>query len=882
MLRRRIFSSAMASVMALSTVAVVAQAEETKAVKSEADLDKLVNETYGNDYRTGELLDYGTSQTEQMLDALDAAEAILYNDEAGEDDWTVAYYMVTGVKESLKKFTYEDLQKLIKKAEPKFAKNNIYNEELNDNIYSIPTYTALEDAYDNALDFTDTDPVPDITEAYIALETALNNLYELPPVTKSQYRAKLAEYQKIIADAHKYDSWRRGTGVSGDWTMRGGATFGYVYDTTLAAQAEIVAAYDELDQIKGLNITTDTNIREGYDLAVKAINFYKSWAPDADGRGSKASLKNLIDDYNGQLVYTFMSEVLGAADGSTSDSLIESIVDAGATVTPVDTGLWKLEFDWTKGHPTGLLVEAEAKATLSQTVYVPVDQNNKWITECAVSAAKPTKDKTLGWTTDGANTYANSANVVRFLQLSAGSKFDLADYIKIDPAVVAEAAQNTANGWSVLDNGAADGANIPDYSVAYGMMDYDDTAASTQVDLATAVIIADAYINGVYANIDDSDSDPKKVAQADAFAEYINGTDGFLDTIVATAADANGLTINLEGDGANIEAANDIIDVIDEAGVVATVAAEGVNGKAKGQTPELTLVYRYLSYALEDSFAGDVAKDGQEKTWKDVNKLVADAEQLVDDTGDAAIFNPSNVALVEAQIVAREWLARSDSDKLYRDGNAGIGADGEPYVKAQDAWDALYPVYDQLGKEYAALSMSFDDVYTKIYETAAAIDKGDLKDSADLQDAIKAVAMCLSNIDDNTYYDPAAPAAYIDNAAFDDSREFLPVNRVVTGESVVAAIDPALKINLDINPTHKALVNALTALDAAIEKATEPEVVVVAGDYDGDGDCDLDDASAMIAAEFAGGMDQTKGDFNGDGKTDLDDVSAIIAKEFEL
>ena len=75
MLRRRILASAMASVMALGSVAVVANAEETAVattqVKTKADLEAYVKSF--DKFREDGLNDYGSASSEKFMDAIEYA-----------------------------------------------------------------------------------------------------------------------------------------------------------------------------------------------------------------------------------------------------------------------------------------------------------------------------------------------------------------------------------------------------------------------------------------------------------------------------------------------------------------------------------------------------------------------------------------------------------------------------------------------------------------------------------------------------------------------------------------------------------------------------------------------------------------------------------------
>ena len=107
MLRRRILASAMASVMAIGSVAVVASAEDTaaatKQVKTKADLEALVK-SYDS-FRAKEINDYGSMSGEKFLDALEYADNVINDSASTVDDYTVAYQMVTATYNSLKIYT---------------------------------------------------------------------------------------------------------------------------------------------------------------------------------------------------------------------------------------------------------------------------------------------------------------------------------------------------------------------------------------------------------------------------------------------------------------------------------------------------------------------------------------------------------------------------------------------------------------------------------------------------------------------------------------------------------------------------------------------------------------------------------------------------------
>ena len=110
MLRRRILASAMASVMAIGSVAVVANAETTAAattqVKSRDDLKAYIDSL--DSFRSSKIYDYGSVSGENFLNALEYADNVLDNTKSTVDDYTTAYAMVEAVYNKLKIYRSEE------------------------------------------------------------------------------------------------------------------------------------------------------------------------------------------------------------------------------------------------------------------------------------------------------------------------------------------------------------------------------------------------------------------------------------------------------------------------------------------------------------------------------------------------------------------------------------------------------------------------------------------------------------------------------------------------------------------------------------------------------------------------------------------------------
>lgn len=869
MLRRRIFSAAMASVMALSSVAVVAQAEETtNKVVTEAELKELITVTYGDAWRVDELKNYGPVTTERVYNALEAADTILNDPDSDKEDWTVAYQMVEAVMDTLYNYTMEELKDLIKEAEKILAKypNNIFNEELQDQVYTSESFSNLEEQLDFAKSFTTSTSPADITTAYETLDAAIKGLDENPQVTKSDFRAVLKQYNEIIDNEYAYDAWRRGSGgwvaagvyYGGDWILQnsvGSTAYGHLYNTIAAAETNIVSAYDTIDAIKGLTVTTDADIYNGYMLAKDAIGIYNSWTADSVNKSTKAGLAQLIDDYHGQLVYEYAKNELDDLLSAIETAIVTQDADATAETMGTDAAdgstatddLWNTAtvnikgyaFDandptWQGAHSYDRLVTAEAFIKLTTPKKDAGDTDSKFLKMIYV----PLND---------AGYYDSARDIVftaaekkadggKFQTISVGSKFDLSKLIDITGKVAGDdmdsAENNTADN---SDETAIWGANV--FTTA-GV-----TFAETWdwgVSLEKAMEIAEIYLYEDKDTIKDPAVNPIK--DIDTKNTIAVKTDG---TIVLTA-----------------------------------------------QAPEYQMAYRYLYYALTEKYEGSVSYTSCDHTKADVKKLINDAWDLIEDTGDAAIFNDANVALAEARQDAMNWVAAADSDRLYKEYTAGKApmdkdGDGEydSYDSSTAAYHALEAVYGNLLAEYNALKYSFGEIYEEIYKVAQKIDNGDLEPTKELVDAMHATALALSDIDPITY--TVEGDEYEDNYAFDELRYFMPINRVVTNTGDGVSIDTiATELGVTAasvttkdgkNPTHAALASAYAALIAAQDQKAADKGML--GDVNGDKKVTPADAS-MILKAYVGleveGYNADVADFNEDGKVTPADAADIL------
>lgn len=853
MLRRRILASAMASVMALGSVAVVANAEETAVattqVKTKADLEAYVKSF--DKFREDGLNDYGSASGEKFMDAIEYAENVIAESKSTVDDFTVAYSMVEATYKALKIYTAEELKALIDTNKKNYESGNVYNEELGDPIFKEGGYQTFETAYEEAERVLGSSDSRVITDAYEALDGAVNGLSRYPVVTKSQFRTALKDYEAMLQKQYAYESWRVGT-MSGDWVnlttlnedgsgagywgyQNQSIAYGLLYDHLAAANGDIKEAYEEMDEIKSLKQTSLTSIVTGYYAAVNAVLVMNAWKADDTNRASKANVQKLLDEYHGRLVYDYATT--SAEDLYTA--VVETVTAAGGTVkvladindgqatewqestaasTPWNKGEYEVKVD-PDGDGTGKTVDKLANAGInvkvSTPVYIPLDNNGYWRVVDGAYVA-PTTSKPDG----------------KYKLLTKNVDFDLTEFVAVSSADVDDGG--FADNNSVLDGDVVDhttwfesaervgkwGASqfTKQAGDMYVAWDSNANRAVTtaaldllRTDLQTAMKLAEDYIAGNYKTSD---------------IHYVDTTSSI------------------------------------------------VVGSEKGSSAEWTLVYRYLKYALSDKY--NASQDLYTKS--DVEKLIEDSYALAEATGDAALFSVNHNKLVAARQAALDWVKAANKDKKYKDNvTSYLGG-----LTSTDAYKDLKSEYDNLKNDLDAFKYSFEEIANKIADTKSAIDEGELQATDELLAALENTAYALSVTKAFTELTNA-----VDNDAFTADRYFQGFNRVFTSTDdyklAVATTENGAKItttipkpgNSAITKTHKDLTDAYEALVAAVKAQTEKTAVL--GDVNGDGVVNALDASAILKAVVAGTeIDVKVGDYNADGTVNALDASAIL------
>lgn len=311
------------------------------------------------------------------------------------------------------------------------------------------------------------------------------------------------------------------------------------------------------------------------------------------------------------------------------------------------------------------------------------------------------------------------------------------------------------------------------------------------------------------------------------------------------------------------------------------------------------LLYNYMKYALADEFDASASK-----TYKksDVEKLKAQAEDLLDTCVVTELFNDSTNALATNVNVASEWLklAKADGNRNYKDNDTkynfdyakkGGAMNGAEDLDSTGMYNALNTTYGQLNKELSAFKYSYEDIVKKMASIAKELD-GTKFDAAakekltkDLQAAaeafVKVEAVKLSagsDLDDSELFNDDG-TMNINNRLFTNGSEF---DGLYCGGSIAnASASTSQKIAKSKdgdNQTHYDMQVAYEKLVDDYKAATEAPVSQVVDDVDGSGKFDILDVTALLKLFVDDKMEVAKHDFNGDKAANLLDVTKLLDK----
>lgn len=833
MLRRRILASAMASVMAIGSVAVVASAETATAattqVKNRDDLKAYVDSL--DTFFSTKIYDYGSVSGENFLNAYEYAKNVLDDTKSTVDDYTTAYAMVEAVYNKLKIYTVEELKAIVNSSKSVYETNNINNEDLGDAIYTADTFSAFEEAYEEAESVLNSADSRIITDAYEKLDAAKKGLSPLDVVTKAQFRAALKAYETALSKEFAYDAWRVGTLDTG-WAYWGyqdqSVAYGTVYEHVASLKTGINDAYGEFDEIKSVNKTTQTNIVDAYKACVAATTVLNGFKADDTNRATKANVKTLLNQYNGRLVYDYKTTdaeklyeavvaLLGAdkVHNRKGDKYSSNIDMKLAGVAAGADAWYVVESSYTV-NPNGWTWSTSVDKKNSAEISIKTD--SKFYIEL-------TKD---GYATG--NVATDKTGFDYYKLINAKSEVDLTDYIKVDAASVDHDTDNH------FINNVNDG-DSPKGGIVIGQWGAIAGAAQT--------------MNG----------------------SYTNSSNETVDTYADLGKAMELAELYLTGEKKDIEG-NTLIEDIDTIDAISA-------GSAKGSSTEWTLVYRYLKYALADKYDASYGT----KTKADVSALIDKCYELAELTGDAALFSCNHNILVTARQDAINWVKAANKIKTYKDNVTPADCTGtiiNGSLIATQVYETLEGEYNKLLNDYNAFKYSFEQIYIEISEVKDSIDNGDLKATDALTAALENTAYYLSVVE-SIDVDASGTSIELDNDAFTSDRQFQGFNRVYTNgdneydlkldSSTTVKIPKSSKNAASLS--HANLTAAYEALLAAVKEQTEVKTVV--GDVNGDGVVNALDAAAILKAVAAGtAIDAAAGDYNADGVVNALDASAIL------
>lgn len=866
--------------MALTSVAVVASADETAAavnnVKTKADLEEYVKSF--DSFRTNELYDYGSTSNENFNKALDFAQNVLDDPEATVDDYTVAYMTLKAVYDHLAIYTADQLKTLIDSCTKIYETNNIYNEELSDEIYknskgdndTWATYDEFVDAYEDALSVLNSSDSRIITDAYETLNWAKTTMKAYDTVTKAQFRTALKTYETALQKEYNYETWATGKIVDPTWAVSWAFddltyTWGVIYNACAANKDSIKAKYDELDKIKNATKTSNPDIVTAYQQCNNYGVVLNSFVADSTVRGSASSVKNLIKKYQGLLVHDYATTAAeklfaavekavektdtGKTDKKTGAKIYGSLkVEQynGATFTFEDdyTTPWAVQSGWAQIvnaasglHPDymGTNKDIYAGITVQPTVAVYIKKNEAGYADIYDANGKFDPDMVAA-----AVTTTKPASTTDYFIINKGSKKDITPLLKVTAADITTGYDNHELNY-IFDG---------------------DTYAAVNDHWAGQAVAGSWVLEYFYTSWNGKDGVHTSSEGQTTYA--------YTELNKAMALAEFYLGAKKEDFAGQDSVLTDSIYDISTTGKIA-------KGTAKGSSEEWSVVYNYLARALSDKYDASTGSH----TKQDVIDLIDKSYELAEKTGDSAMFKYSHTALVEARQDALDWVKAANKDKKYTENVTAYNYRGKNCI-ADSVWNSLNSYYTTLNNDFNAFAYSYGDIYNKVAEIADLIDSEEIVATDAITSGMSDVLyrlFILRSLDDDVDEE-------LDNDVFSVDVLFQPNNRVFTNtdqyknfridENTVVTFSRPDKDTQNITWEHNELAKAYEALVAAVKAQTDPAVVL--GDVDGDGKVTAADASEILKA-VVGMRDPIAnevGDFNGDGAVTAADASAIL------
>lgn len=818
MLKKRILASSLASVMALSTVSVVAFADETADIKTEV-VTKAQLKGYVDSLKTfvdKDLKNYGSNQADKLKNAIKHAEKVIADRNSDTDDATAAYQMVKNVKDNIRIYTATELKELIEECKGDFETGNVKNSNLGDKIYKEDTFDVFSGAYAEAVRYVKSTDSGRVSNVYCALQDAVDGLKLNETITKSEFLTVYKQFVELTKKDADYEPWRRGKCVvapatgnakyndaqgieqSINLTAVDYLTYGDLMnvlftDTTdntllLDKQAvtlvdgkwigkdsatglalDIEEQYNRLNAEKTTNVTSDGAIINAYKSAKDVIAVFNGWEADDTTYGVDTNINQLLKKYHDKLVKDFYS-----ASSDIITSLQSQLGAYGALITE------KTDGEKTNGDPAKQVKIVDAFPSATGTEDWKKDANG-YIMYTANKNASP-----VVW-----------EYVELELDKKTGmipAKIDRSGDWKYDTTVTSVTKKKIKLGMDLT-------SIIP--------VSYVDMGSATDFDLANALNLFEIY-------------------KAEKALKTGRNFKAAFTAVVDNDGDGDASTHSLS---------------------VKALDTHGTIKEGKGNPSEWTLIYRYLTYLLADRFDTPDTR----YTLDDVKALAEKASDLLEVTGEAGAYATAHEALFDQYELALAFIADSDADANYKDNSVTVAT----YVTLEKA-------YNDLNGVVADYPVSYDEVRDLIITAANGADSGVFSNAATVKSLANTLAFKLSILDAT---DDASGEA--SNEAFDGSRVFTGYNRVyakgTNAEKELLALYNELKTAVEEGTKASEVKSgdadgdgtvtakdALLALKFSAGSVTLTDAQKAAADVDGDGVVTAKDALAILKASAQG------------------------------
>lgn len=863
MLKRRILASSMASVMALTSIASVAFADEKAPYfATKKDLVDYVAEMTA--FKDKDLNDYGQINAEKFETVLTYVTAVSENDKASANEVAVAYMMLQEAKDRLVIHDYEELQALIKECRPTYDTDNILNEDVDgttDYIYDDDAWYDFTGAFDSA-EACGTGDRSLITDCYIELEDKYNNLenHRLASVTKSQLNTSLKKLDNLLQKEFIYNAWTRGsvsgTGTAYDTSSNGNTyAWGVLYYHVASAHDGIETQFGKVLNYVTIKETTNPAIVKAYNECELAIKILEGYSPD--------SMKT----------YSSAAAVEALVKKTYKDKIVCSDAFAAALAAIIDSGA-KADVDFTKPDKD----DQEASGY-------------KYNNPAVADMAAVTKEDIAAYYKSGAlKLYADvdikldggklkKADPGDEILIAAGASYDILKLAELDLVYVlaSQYGQQTGHDTGAYDNGVWDtkkAGSDPKDKVYTDIGDDKLTLATVDLDtFGTA---------GLY-NFDKLETSPFVLLDTAVEVVFNGGAGSY------ASGDKLGYGFDSNGDDETQTNRQAQLKKIAYSEKLSTAADK------KASNAEWNVIGQYLELALKDTFPG-VSLGDDNHTRQQLRALITEASAVSKMAEDCFLFSARQQELeylIELATKTSNFYLTNGA-KLVSGGTAGDDAftadDEAVYTELQKCKEALET-------EFAAFEYGFDDIADYVAMVAANVNNKSSAVAGNDALAAKAreVAYLLSEIEDlNLTGDKTLDDLAVDVETFDG------YNRLYTAADktkILTAFDAASVDDDDLagtlvdgtaltiaevldendNPTHKALKNAFAELQDMYEKAVAGESGLL-GDANNDGSFDVRDVTTVLVA-IAEGKEKdlpAVADYNKDGTVNVFDVTEML------